>query len=167
MTCADRNIQPLLYSIADALEINLIPTEDGFTGSRKAVMELFEGYSPCVISGINNSLVDKNAGIAAAELHVFGNLGLVIIAEDHLARLSLFVIDRSKRHLRPPFRKGWSRKGLYAWLEVCTKAVYSRYMYDHTWQKLPEGVRRLRQYNTDRSAKIISKDRACNDMWGR
>lgn len=160
------SMEAVLYALADAVEINLVMNDKAFSGSRKAVMELFEGYSPTVISSIDEALMDENSETAAVRMQVFGNLGLVVVAENRTSTLSLFVIDRSKAPKEAAFQKpkSWSRQELYLWLEVCTKAVYSRSLYDTVWAKLPNGIGKLKAYNEDRKAGVKAKE-AHTRMW--
>jgi hypothetical protein len=156
---------PTLYSLADAIEIDLIMGEHDFAGSRKAVLELFEGYSPTVISSIEESLYDDRNSVAAARIQIFGHLGLVVVAEYSTCRLTTFVIDRGKAKGKA-FGKTWSRKNLYEWLEVCTKAVYHRNTYDTVWEKLDNGVGRLKEYNKQRDSGRTARE-AHDEMWAR
>ena len=77
-------MKPLAYALADAIGTDFATGAQGsnsFAGSRKAVLELFEGYSPTVISGIDNSLYDPGNKVLAVDQHIFGNVGAITIVE--------------------------------------------------------------------------------------
>lgn len=156
----------MLTAMADALEIDITP--DGpcrIKGSRKAVMEVFEGYSPTVVSSVFDSIIDSSAGIIGVCIQVWGNLNIMCINDRHAQLLTLFVYDRTKvTKESPPFGAFWSRRHTYKWLEGCTKGIYSRSIYDTVWTKLESGTQRLSSYNYNRSHDI-SAGAACDEMW--
>ena len=147
-----------LFSLADALEMNLNARDGNITGTTKADIELFEGYSPTIISSIENSLMDYTNQVCAAEGQIWGNLGFVCVVEDTASRISFFVIDRSKRMKMAPWGTSWSRKLLYEWLEPCVKAVYDRSVFDTEWELLEGGPARIKKYNEARASGAKAKE---------
>ena len=167
MSIPGDDMKPLLYALADAVETDFIPGASGanaFAGSRKAVLELFEGYSPTVISGIDTSLYDPGNRVAAVDQHIFGNVGAVTVVEGRQSTVHCFVYDRSKRPELPTFGNFWSRKDLYKWLETPVKAIYHRSIFDTKWEELPEARIRMREYNKARASGDKSRD-AYREMW--
>ena len=78
------DMKPLVFALADAIETDIATGAQGahsFAGSRKAVLELFEGYSPTILSGIDNSLYDPGNSVAAVDQHIFGNVGAITVVE--------------------------------------------------------------------------------------
>ena len=160
------HMKPILFALADAMEIDLYVEDYAFTGSRKAVLELFEGYSPTIVSNIENSLYSQSSKIVAAQVHVFGNVGVIAVVEEQKHHVSLFVYDRSKAPKGEPWDYGWSRRVLYKWLGPCCKAVYHRSMFDKDWHRLEKGLAKLRTYNKQRENKEVSSREADACMWG-
>lgn len=163
-------IRPLLYSLADALEMDLSVDNLGvLQGTRKGVLELFQDYSPTLCSSVCWSCIDKPMGVVAADVHVWGKVGVTIVVEEKLDLISLFVTDRNKVTISKdnfPFDSGhWSRRRLYEFVEPGLKAVYYRNLIETDWQQLENGVVRLRTYNQMRSKKLASRE-AFEYMWG-
>lgn len=165
-------MKPLLFALADAIETDLQTNPaQRFTGSRKAVLELFEGYSPTVMSGIDRSLWDSLNNVVAADQHIFGNIGVVTVVEGTQSTVHCFVYDRSKRSEGEgsgPWEKDgrtWSRRRLYSWLGNTVKAIYHRDLWSEEWKKLDDGRVRLCQYNDDRDSDSTAKE-SYNKMWG-
>ena len=167
MSTHTEDMKPLLFALADAIETDLGQVgKFGFTGSRKAVLELFEGYSPTVLSGIEHSLHDQGNSVVAADQHIFGNVGAITVIEGQQSTVHCFVYDRSKRpEDHKPFDTFWSRKGLYSWLEGPVKAVYYRSLFDTEWKQLPNGRTRLNNYNKAREAGLSTNRECYNEMW--
>lgn len=163
-------MKPLLFALADAIETDLSTTGTAFTGSRKAVLELFEGYSPTVISSIERSLWDGLNKVVAADQHIFGNVGVVTVVEGQQSTVHCFVYDRSKRpensNCLPWPNSGcqWSRKDLYFWLEDSCKAIYHRDLWSEEWKKLEGASAKLKLYNYDRDDGVGAK-KAYNRLW--
>lgn len=162
------DMKPLAYALADAIGTDFATGAQGsnsFAGSRKAVLELFEGYSPTVISGIDNSLYDPGNKVLAVDQHIFGNVGALTIVEGQQSTIHCFVYDRSKRpEGKQPWDSFWSRKMLYEWLDGSCKAIYFRSIFDTQWDELPNGRGRLHQYVLDRKHNGTSRD-SYNNMW--
>lgn len=164
-------MKPLMYSLADAIETDLSENIRGsqFTGSRKAVLELFEGYSPTVISSIDHSLWDTLNSVVAADQHIFGNVGVVTVVEGQQSTIHVFVYDRSKRPGSEPWDSSgrmWSRRELYNWLRYSVKAIYYRDLWSEDWKKLEDGRVLLQQYCKDRGDINYSSKQAYMKMWG-
>lgn len=152
-------IKTKLYALADALEMRLVYRDGKIDGQAKSDMELFAGYSPTIISSIEESLVDHTNSVVAVEGQIWGNLGFVCVVEDFANRISFFVIDRSKRPPTvAPWGHSWSRKELYAWLEYSCKAVYDRSVFDTEWELLENGPAKLKAYNRAREAGKKAKE---------
>lgn len=145
------SIKTKLYALADALEMRLVHRDGAIMGEAKTDLSLFPGYSPTIISSIEESLVDYTNGTVAVEGQIWGNLGFVCVVEETANRISFFVIDRSKRFKHPPWGHSWSRKLLYEWLEPCVKAVYDRSVFDTEWELLEGGPKRIKAYNKARA----------------
>lgn len=144
-------LRPLLYPIADALAINLVFEGVKVNGSRKAVYDVFEGYSPTVIASVIDSLVDGINDIVAVTVQIWGNLNVMCILDNRQAMISLFVFDRAKIPTDlAPFGQFWSRQNTYSWLEGSCKAIYSRPIHDTEWVKLEAGPKKLKDYNEAR-----------------
>lgn len=164
------DMKPLVLALADAIETDFYTGAQGarsFEGSRKAVLELFEGYSPTVISGIDNSLYDPGNAVAAVDQHIFGNVGAITIVEGRQSTIHCFVYDRSKRPDNSnctPWDNFWSRKRLYFWLEDSCRAIYQRSIFDTEWKPLEGGRVQLRAYNEARDKGGSSRE-AYNAMW--
>ena len=164
------DMKPLLYALADAIETDFntgARGENSFAGSRKAVLELFEGYSPTILSGIDNSLYDPGNLVAAVDQHIFGNVGAITIVEGQQSTVHCFVYDRSKRPENSnckPWGNFWSRKDLYYWLEDSCKAIYHRDLWSETWEPLEGARKRLKKYNGDRDAGLSAK-KSYMKMW--
>jgi len=163
-------MKPLLLSLADAIECDLTQhANERFTGGRKAILELFEGYSPDVVSSITNSLSDGTNHVVAADQHIFGNVGAVTVVEGQQSSIHVFVYDRSKRpddgsEPWEKFGRTWSRRQLYKWLEPSTKAIYYRDLWQEDWKKLPDGKQRLSSYNYNRE-RDFGASVAYSEMW--
>lgn len=164
-------IRPLAYALADAIGTDFstgIQGKNPLAGSRKAMLELFEGYSPTVISGIDNSLCDSNNNVLAVDQHIFGNVGAITIVEGQQSTIHCFIYDRSKRPDNSnctPWDNFWSRKSLYRYLEIVgCKAIYHRSIFDTEWQQLPAAGTRLKEYNEARDRGDKSRE-AYNTMW--
>ncbi len=160
-------LQSMLYPLADALEMDLAVESFKITGSRKGVYEVFEGYSPTVVAQVKDSLIDEMNGISAVVIQVWGNLNIMMISEDRKSLLTLFVFDRAKApdpKYMNPWQGFWSRKDCYKWLEPSCQAIYSRSIFDTVWAKLPEGMKRLRLYNSARN-QGASSGQAYKAMW--
>jgi len=163
----NESLVPLMNALADAIATDFTPGASGanaLAGSRKAILELFEGYSPTIISSIDNSLLDPGNDVVAVDQHIFGNVGAVTIVEGRQSTVHCFVYDRSKRPDLPTFGNFWSRKDLYKWLETPVKAIYMRSLFDTEWQELPNGRMRLHNYCKARARGDKSRD-AYNAMW--
>ena len=166
----NETMKPLLYALADAAAVDFVPGASGanaFAGSRKGIIELFEGYSPTIISSIENSLYDPGNRVAAIDQHIFGNVGAITIVEGQQSTVHCFVYDRSKRPDNTnctPWDNFWSRKRLYFWLEDCCKAIYHRSIFSEDWEELPKARERLKSYNEDRDAGRGSK-KSYTRMW--
>lgn len=162
-------VTPMLYSLADALEIDIV--RDGPTrlkGSRKAVMKVFKGYSPTVVSSVFDSIVDTSTatGMIGVCVQVWGNLNVMCLNDNRAQKLSLFVYDRTKvAQNSDPFGAFWSRKHTYAFLGPCIKGVYWRSVYETKWVKLEQGPTLLRLYN-DMRKKGKDSNTAYTAMWG-
>lgn len=158
---------PMLYSLADALEIDI--ARDGpcnLKGSRKSVMEVFEGYSPTVVSSVIDSIVDDAAGMVGVCVQVWGNLCVVCLNDRRAQIISLFVYDRTKATPDTyAFSGFWSREECYAFLGPCIKGIYWRSVYDTKWAKLEQGPTLLRLYN-DMRKKGTDASTAYMAMWG-
>lgn len=159
--------KPMLFSLADALEIDLQVTHLAeLTGSSKKIMEVFEGYSPTVVTSVIDSLVDEHNGVIGVCVQIWGNLNVMCINDSRSQLLSLYVYDRSKIVKGSfPFDTFWSRQHTYKFLGSCVKGVYSRSIYDTVWAKLEKGPSALRIYN-DMRQKGIDADTAYMAMWG-
>lgn len=169
------------YVIADVLGMDIVLSDETITGSCKRVMEVFEGYSPTVVSEITDSLVDDANGIYGACARIWGNLSVLVVNEQKTQRVTVFVYDRSKapQH-ESPFGDGryWSRKCCYAWLGSCCKHIYYRDVWDSEWSTLKAGATKLRKYNNMRKGtklrkyNDIGKGHSCSTreaytaMWG-
>ena len=164
----NEKLRPLLFAAADALDCDLVLKGMGFTGSRKAKLELFEGYSPTIISSVESSLVDEGNKVVAAQVHIFGNIGAVLVVEGQQSHLSLFIYDRSKTLDAddPALGKFWSRKDLYNWLGYSIKAIYQRSLFDTKWEQLDNGKQRLAQYNEARQEGTHTSREAYNLIFG-
>lgn len=161
------DMKPLVFALADAIETDIATGAQGahsFAGSRKAVLELFEGYSPTVLSGIDNSLYDPGNALAAVDQHIFGNVGAITVVEGRQSTIHCFVYDRSKRPEAEPWGNFWSRKDLYKWLEVPVKAIYERSIFDTEWKPLEGGRMQLHEYCKARARGDKSRE-AYNAMW--
>jgi hypothetical protein len=162
------DMKPLVFALADAIETDLSPGAQGrhcFAGSRKAILELFEGYSPTIISSIEDSLYDPGNRVAAVDQHIFGNVGAITLVEGQQSTVHCFVYDRSKRiEGTMPWNNFWSRKDLYKWLELPVKAIYHRSIFDTEWSELPNGRNRVHEYCKARSRGDKARD-AYNAMW--
>ena len=161
-------VTSMLYSLGDALEIDIV--RDGPThlkGSRKAVMQVFEGYSPTVVSSVFDSIIDDAAGMIGVCMQVWGNLNIMCINDRRAQKLSLFVYDRTKvaAHGRKPFGAFWSRQNTYAFLGPCIKGIYWRSIYDTEWTKMKQGTTALQLYN-DMREKGTDSNTAYTAMWG-
>ena len=164
---SEDEVTPMLYSLVDALEIDIV--RDGPTrlkGSRKAVMEVFEGYSPTVVSSVFESIVDASAGMIGVCVQVWGNLNVMCLNDNRAQKLSLFVYDRTKVvQNSDPFGAFWSRKHTYAFLGPCIKGVYWRSIYETEWVKMEQGTTALHRYNDMRKSDYDSSI-AYRAMWG-
>ncbi len=165
MNTAD--LTPMIYSIADALEIDMRvdysqSTRGKLSGKRNVVMEVFEGYSPTVVTEVLESQVYDVSVVAT--VRIWGNLCLMIINDKYTQMLTLFVYDKSKAPKGKPFEKFWSRKHTYKWLDNSIKAIYSRSVFDTKWTKLESGTQRLSSYNYNRKHNI-SASAAYDEMW--
>ena len=160
-------VTSMLYSLADALEIDIVldgPTH--LKGSRKAVMQVFEGYSPTVVSSVFDSIIDDSAGMIGVCVQVWGNLNIMCLNDRRAQKLSLFVYDRTKVvQGSDPFGAFWSRKNTYAFLGPCIKGVYWRSIYDTEWAKMEQGTTALHLYN-DMRKKGTDSDTSYMAMWG-
>lgn len=167
----NEDMKPLVFALADAIETDLAAGAQGgdcFSGSRKAILELFEGYSPTIISGIDNSLYDPGNSVAAVDQHIFGNVGAITIVEGQQGTVHCFVYDRSKRPENSnctPWDNFWSRKQLYFWLEHSCKAIYHRSIFDTEWGELKGAKAKLVAYNDARDLGALSSREAYNNMW--
>jgi len=165
----DSELKPMLFALADALDMDLAVDDWAITGARKAVYDLFEGYSPTVVSTITDSLIDESNRVVAVCLQVWGKLGLVMVNESNTQTLSLFVYDRVKvpsSRKCVPWAGFWSRKMLYYWLEDSCKAIYHRSVYDTEWHKLENGTAKLKEYNASRDHDTLTAKEAYVVMWG-
>lgn len=160
-------ITPILYSLADALELDLKldfseRAQGTIHGKRNARMLVFSGYSPLVATEIVDSIVyDALVGVC---VRIWGNLHVMCIYES--STLTLFVYDRSKvKKKSRPFSKYWSRKHTYGYLGSCCKGIYSRSAFDTKWEKLDQGTTKLGLYNDMRKAGVDSRT-AYAAMWG-
>lgn len=163
------DIKPMLFSVADALDMDLGTTDWEITGSRQSVYDLFEGYSPTVVSTITNSLIDESNKVVAVDLQVWGNLGLILVNESQTQTLSLFVYDRARALSKReglPWAVFWSREMLYSWLETPCKAIYHRSVFEDNWHLLEKGTAKLREYNEARDKETMTAKEAYVAMWG-
>jgi len=154
----DRNMteeKHMLYPLADALSMDFSLVEDRLKGNKKTKMDLFEGYSPTIVSSIVRSLTHFSYGVTGVLLQVWGNLHVVLVNEDKTKQLFLFVLDRSK--MREAFPKSelfennkWSRGDLYLLMEPGLKAIYYRSSYNTQWKRLGNDKQRLKAYNAAR-----------------
>jgi len=146
--------RPMLYPLADALEMKFTVEADGrLAGSSKNTLDLFEGYSPTIVSRIVNSLTHFSYGVTGVVIQVWGNLHVVLVNEDQFKQLTLFVIDRSKipTEDRDLFAGNkWSRKDLYRLVEPGLAAIYYRCSYETKWKRMENCKQRLRAYNAAR-----------------
>jgi len=145
----------MLYPLADALDMDFSLVADRLKGNRKTKMDLFEGYSPTIVSTIVRSLTHFSYGVTGILLQVWGNLHIAIINEDKTKQLTLFVLDRAAmKRVNPKtglFEDNtWSRGDLYRLMEPGLKAVYYRSSYNTEWKKLSNGTQRLKAYNAAR-----------------
>lgn len=149
-----------LFTLADALEMNMNVRGDGtLTGSAKIDLDLFQDYSPTIITSIEESLIDYVNNVIVVEGQIWGNLGFVCIVEDTKSRISFFVIDRSKRYKnKSPFGDRWSRQWTYQWLAKCCKAVYDRSVFDTEWDLLEGGPKKLKDYTKARADGAKAKE---------
>lgn len=163
----NEDIKHKLYALADALEIDLSLTETGFEGTTKRVLEIFEGYSPTIITSIEHSLIDSTNDVVGAAGQIWGNVGFVLVVEHIKSRISFFIYDRAKadKGMLPFQPDQWSRKQLYFWLKDCCKAIYHRSMFDIQWQRVNQGPLRLREYDEERQKGATAKE-AYNLVWG-
>ena len=165
------DMKPLVFALADAIETDIATGAQGahsFAGSRKAVLELFEGYSPTILSGIDNSLYDPGNSVAAVDQHIFGNVGAITVVEGRQSTIHCFVYDRSKRPDNSnctPWDNFWSRKRLYFWLEDCCKAIYHRSIFDTEWTQLENGRVKLKTYNEARDKGTLRNSACYRQMW--
>lgn len=152
-------IKTKLFSLADALEMRLVARDGEINGTVKMDIDLFQDYSPTIISSIEDSLIDYTNQVVAVEGQIWGNLGFVCIVEDTASRISFFVIDRSKRYKKErAFTNTWSRKYTYEWLAKCCKAVYDRSVFDTEWELLEGGPKKLRDYTNARKDGAKAKE---------
>ena len=167
----NESLIPLMNALADSIATDFTPGASGanaLAGSRKAILELFEGYSPTIISSIDNSLLDPGNDVVAVDQHIFGNVGAVTIVEGRQSTVHCFVYDRSKRPDNTnctPWDNFWSRKRLYFWLEDSCKAIYHRSIFDTDWEQLPSASTRLKKYGRDRDNINKNSRQAYNSMW--
>lgn len=161
-------MKPKLFALADAIGISLRIEADGLmVGTQKRTLDLFEGYSPTIITDVDWGCVDEFSQTAVAAGRIWGNLGFVCVVEERYgSRVSFFVIDRSKADDAPPLETDrWSRAKLYSWLADCCKAVYHRSMYDTVWEELEKGPQKLKDYVTFRDQNMPSSE-AYRTVWG-
>lgn len=163
----EEETKSMLLALADALEINMkLVGLTELEGSSKRVMEVFEGYSPTVVSTVLASLVDEHNGVMGVCIQIWGNLNVMCINDRRSQTLTLYVYDRSKVVKDSfPFSTFWSRLDTYKFLGPCVKGIYSRSVYDTVWKKLEQGPSRLRLYN-DMRHKNTDADTAYMAMWG-
>lgn len=161
----DNVIKPKLFALADALEMHIDIAGHKFTGTRKQVLELFNGYSPTIISSIENTLIDEINEVVAAQGQIWGNVGFVIVVERTRCKVSFFLYDRSKIPVGAAWDTNWSRKRLYHWLGGCCVAIYHRSMFDTVWQPLDKGKQRLAAYNQSRDDGVTARH-AYEQVWG-
>jgi len=159
-----------LYPLTDALEMDLIVVDGGLEGTKTTDIDLFEGYSPTIVSTVVESLTHFSYCVVGVLIQVWGNLHIVMVNEEIHKRLLLFVLDKGKINEVFPKeeffpRNKWSRKTLYRVMGPGVKAIYHRCSYDDTWEKLKNGPERLRKYNEARSQNMDSK-MAWNLFWG-
>jgi hypothetical protein len=164
------NYKKLLYSLADAIETDLtITSDDHLVGSRTGVLDLFEGYSPVVVSGIKSSLYDTFNLVSAVDQQIFGNVYAVTVVELSKNSAHTFIYDASKTpensNCTPWEQNRWSRKRLYYWLEDSVTAIYHRKLHVCDWRKLHNGKKKLSQYNKARDHGFRAKE-AYADLWG-
>jgi hypothetical protein len=161
----NESIKPLLFVAADALDIDIVMRHLRFTGSRKETLELFEGYSPIIVSNIEDSLIDVGANLIAARVHIFGNLGVILVVDGRRRDLNLFIFDRAKADKEnDPWGAFWSRRVLHKWLESSCNAIYRRDIWDTEWTKLAQGPKKLCHYNKQRN-KGQKASKAYSNMW--
>lgn len=145
----------MLYPLADALDMDFSLVADRLKGNRKTKMDLFEGYSPTIVSTIVRSLTHFSYGVTGVLVQVWGNLHVAIVNEDNTKQLFLFVLDRSKMKEAYPksdlFENNeWSRGDMYHLMEPGLKAIYYRSSYNTQWRRLGNDKQRLKAYNVAR-----------------
>lgn len=164
-------LTPMIYTLADALEIDMNLDFNGTTtgklrGSNHVTMEVFEGYSPTVVSEITDTIIDKPAGIIAVCARIWGNLSVMCINDNQTQNLSLYVYDKSKVVAdSSPWIKRWSREHAYKYLGPCIKGIYWRPTVETKWNKLSKGSALLKTYNDMRKSGYDSGI-AYRAMWG-
>ena len=160
------DIKTTLFAVADSLGMNMRRDDDILTGNRKTTLDLFEGYSPTIITEIVDSLVDELNEVVGVKVRVWGNLGVLLIAEQQRGTIHAFVYDRSAAPQDPVFVDNkWSRARTYAWLEGCVKGIYHRFVYDYEWQVLDQPAARLKAYNKARRDDVGARQ-AYELIWG-
>jgi len=161
-------LTPMLYALGDSagMDVGFNVKVSKIHGNRKGIMEVFEGYSPTVVTEITHSIVDMSSGIVAICVRVWGNLNVLIIYDSRMRYQSMYVYDKSKvREDSTPWDSRWSRKHTYKFLESCVKGIYWKSEGGLTWTKLEQGVTRLGVYN-DMRKKGATASAAYITMWG-
>jgi len=159
-----------LYPLTDGLEMGLTIGDDGLEGTKTTEIDLFEGYSPTIVSTVIESLTHFSYDVVGVLVQVWGNLHIVMVNEEIHKRLLLFVLDKGRINEAYPkeaFFPGnkWSRKNLYRVMGPGVKAIYHRCSYDDNWEKLENGPEKLRKYNEARGQNMDS-NMAWNLFWG-
>lgn len=128
----------LVFPLADALEIDLrIVDSKELTGVKSTRLELFEGYSPTVVSTTLESLLDTYTRVAGVYMQIWGNLNIVLIHQEASSLLELFILDRSKlkKNSGPFHMNQWSQDLCHAFIKPGLKAKYFRQTYEVEWQE--------------------------------
>ncbi len=128
----------LVCPLADALEIDLrVLDSKELVGVKTTSLELFEGYSPKVVSTVLESLLDNYAKVAGVYMQVWGNLNIVLIHQEASSLLELFILDRSKlkKNSGPFHMNQWSQDLCHAFMKPGLKAKYFRQTYEVEWQE--------------------------------
>lgn len=163
---SEDTLKPMIYSIADALEIDLIRRGNHLEGKRKVVMAVFEGYSPTVVTNVIDSIIDDHNGVIAVCVQIWGNLNVLCVNDKQAQNLTLFVYDRSKiKKGSSPFDTFWSRQKTYRFLGPCIKGIYHRSVFDTVWTLMEDGPSKLRIYN-DMREKGMTANSSYMAMWG-
>lgn len=163
----DTTTIPMIYELGDALELDFtVIAKNKLRGERKVYLEVFEGYSPTVVTEVLDSIIDIPVGIVAVCMRIWGNLNIMCINDKKTNILSLYVYDRSKVFAKStPWVSRWSREHAYRFLAPCIKGIYWRSVFENTWHKLDKGPTKLHLYN-ELCKKGAGASAAYITMWG-